>query len=88
MITIGGCGPSVWCVLGTFGRLVLEVSESLIIVAGHGYVEGARFVVAIERKWLPDPSMVMVYRDSKAVERARGRCTGLSSQQLKRMGQV
>jgi hypothetical protein len=36
------------CVLGTFGRLVLELGEGLFNVTGYGHVDGARFVVPLE----------------------------------------
>jgi hypothetical protein len=34
-------------VLGTLGRLVLELGKSLCDVAGHRHVDGARFVIPI-----------------------------------------
>jgi hypothetical protein len=46
--TIGGCRPDLRCVLGAFGRLVLELGESLRNVAGRGHVDGTYGVIPIQ----------------------------------------
>jgi hypothetical protein len=43
--TVDRCHPGVRCVLETFGRLMLELGESLRSLAGRGHVDGAFGVV-------------------------------------------
>jgi hypothetical protein len=48
--TVCRCRVGIRCVLGTFGWLVLELGKSLLNIAGHRHVDGARFVLPIQRK--------------------------------------
>jgi hypothetical protein len=45
---IVGLDPFVWCMLGLFGRLVVEFCEGTLDVAGHGDVDVFLLIVPVD----------------------------------------